>query len=101
MFVAIIGSLKDEETIRSCEEYWRNFGHEVFSLLDKDLQEKPLVQSQLRMIDKISFSDLVVAIPKKVDLRGNGSAEQKLTFGEGTTYEMAVASYFKKPIVIW
>ena len=44
-------------------------------------------------------ADLIVAVPKDVALTANGDSKYILEFGESTSYEMAIARRFNKPIL--
>ena len=101
MIITIIGSLKTKNKMNECKEYFERFGHRVFSPSDGKLQNSPLVEIQSVWIKAIKEADLVVAIPKNVCAENNGATNYILTFGESTSYEMAIANDLGKKIITW
>lgn len=101
MIITIIGSCKNKESMNACKEYWERFGHKVNCPCDSDRDGMSLITKQSDWIKKIEESDLIVAIHKELSIEGNGGTKHILDFGESTTYEMAIALRFNKPIVFW
>lgn len=66
---------------------------------DPEAQKEPLVDIQRRWIEKIEEADLIIAVPKRVAMTANGDSKYVLEFGESTSYEMAIARRFNKPIL--
>lgn len=102
MIITVIGSItKSKDEMIACKKFFERFGHEVHTPIDEGVQILPLVEIQETWIDRIEASDLVVAIPKVRQLGRHGSGRQDVTFGESTSYEMAIAKKFKKQVVVW
>ena len=99
MIVTIIGSLTKKGEIDKIKSFWVRHGAIVNSPEDPKVQKEPLVDIQRTWIKKIEEADLVVAVPKDVALTANGESKYILEFGESTSYEMAIARRFKKPIL--
>lgn len=99
MVVTIIGSLTKKKEMDEIKAFWEQLGAVVNSPGDPEVQKKPLVDIQKTWIKKIEEADLVVAVPKNVDLTANGDSKYILEFGESTSYEMAIARRFNKPIL--
>lgn len=62
------------------------------------------LQTQLVLLILINVMDanktqMIIAIPKNVALTANGDSKYVLEFGESTSYEMAIARRFNKPIL--
>lgn len=95
MVIIVIGSVKVSEiNIRTVAKYFEDFGHVVYTPLDEETKHLPLIAIQRLYIDKIKASDLIVVVPKKNIL-------YDVEIGESTSYEIAMAKYFGKPIVYW
>lgn len=98
MVVTIIGSLgKNAEDMRILKEkipeiYGNRDNLTIHSPLDN--QDGELVDIQRAFIDKLAAADVIVAISKP-----NDECPWKFTFGESTSYELALADYFKKKVV--
>lgn len=102
MIVTVIGSITaSKDKMIACKKFFERFGHEVRTPVDDGVQELSLIGIQTIWIDYIEESDLIVAIPKVLQLESHGSSRQELTFEESTSYEMAIANKFKKPVVFW
>lgn len=100
MIVTIIGSLKDVKEINKCQSYFEQFSDKVNSPA-KD-QKNSLIEGQMNWINKIKEADLIVAIPKSTIPDYDAiSTTLKENFGESTSYEIAIAAAFQKPIVFW
>lgn len=99
MVVTIIGSLSNEKEMEEIKAFLEEEGFKVNSPGDPEIQKKPLVDIQSTMIEKIEEADLVVAVPEDVALTANGDSKYILEFGESTSYEMAIARKFNKPIL--
>ena len=98
MVVTIIGSLRKKKEMNEIKAFWEQCGAVVNSPGDPELQKEPLVDIQRTWIEKIEEADLIVAVPKDVALTANGDSKYILEFGESTSYEMAIARRFNKPI---
>ena len=99
MVVTIIGSLTKKKEMDEIKAFWERCGAVVNSPGDPEVQKKPLVDIQSTWIEKIEEADLIVAVPKDVALTANGDSNYILEFGESTSYEMAIARRFNKPIL--
>ena len=99
MIVTIIGSLRKKKEMDEIKAFLEKCGAIVNSPGDPELQKKPLVDIQRTWIEKIEKADLIVAIPKDVALTAHGDNKYILEFGESTSYEMAIARRFNKPIL--
>lgn len=99
MVVTIIGSLTKKKEMDKIKAFLEKHGAIVNSPGDPELQKEPLVDIQGTWIEKIEKADLIVAIPKDVALTSHGDNKYILEFGESTSYEMAIARRFKKPIL--
>ena len=99
MIVTIIGSLRKKKEMDEIKAFWEQCGAVVNSPVDPEIQKEPLVDIQRTWIEKIEEADLIVAVPKDVALTANGDSKYILEFGESTSYEMAIARKFNKPIL--
>lgn len=99
MIVTIIGSLRKKKEMDEIKSFFEKCGAVVNSPGDPEVQKKPLVDIQSTWIEKIEEADLIVAVPKDVALTANGDSKYILEFGESTSYEMAIARKFNKPIL--
>lgn len=99
MVVTIIGSMTKKKEMDKIKAFLEKRGAIVNSPGDPELQKEPLVDIQGTWIEKIEKADLIVAIPKDVALTSHGDNKYILEFGESTSYEMAIARRFKKPIL--
>lgn len=99
MIVTIIGSLRKKKEMDEIKAFWERCGAVVNSPGDPELQKEPLVDIQRTWIKKIEEADLIVAVPKDVALTANGDSRYILEFGKSTSYEMAIARRFNKPIL--
>lgn len=99
MVVTIIGSLTKKKEMDKIKAFLEKRGDIVNSPGDPELQKEPLVDIQETWIEKIEKADLIVAVPKDVALTVNGDSKYILEFGESTSYEMAIARRFNKPIL--
>lgn len=99
MIVTIIGSLTKKKEMDEIKAFWKGLGFVVNSPGDPEIQKEPLVDIQRTWIGKIEEADLIIAIPKNVALTANGDGKYVLEFGESTSYEMAIARRFNKPIL--
>lgn len=99
MVVTIIGSLTKKKEMDKIKAFFEKRGAIVNSPGDPELQKEPLVDIQGMWIEKIEKADLIVAIPKDVALTAHGDNKYILEFGESTSYEMAIARRFNKPIL--
>ena len=99
MVVTIIGSLTKKKEMDEIKAFWEQCGAVVNSPGDPEVQKKPLIDIQSTWIEKIEEADLIVAVPKDVALTANGDSNYILEFGESTSYEMAIARRFNKPIL--
>lgn len=99
MVVTIIGSLTKKKEMDEIKAFWESRRCVVNSPGDPEVQKEPLVDIQRTWIEKIEEADLIVAIPKGVAQTANGDSKYILEFGESTSYEMAIARRFNKPIL--
>lgn len=99
MIVTIIGSLRKKKEMDEIKAFFEKCGAVVNSPVDPEVQKEPLVDIQRTWIEKIEEADLIVAVPKDVALTANGDSKYILEFGESTSYEMAIARKFNKPIL--
>lgn len=99
MIVTIIGSLTKKKEMDEIKAFWKSRGFVVNSPGDPEIQKEPLVDIQRTWIEKIEEADFIIAIPKNVALTANGDSKYVLEFGESTSYEMAIARRFNKPIL--
>ena len=99
MVVTIIGSLTKKKEMDKIKTFWESRGAVVNSPGDPEIQKEPLVDIQRTWIEKIEEADFIIAIPKNVALTANGDSKYVLEFGESTSYEMAIARRFNKPIL--
>ena len=99
MVVTIIGSLTKKKEMDEIKAFLEKCGAIVNSPGDPELRKKPLVDIQRTWIEKIEEADLIIAMPKSVSLTANGDSTYVLEFGESTSYEMAIARRFNKPIL--
>lgn len=100
MTVTIIGSLSKAERMKLIKRFLETKGVDVNIPLEKEIQSLPIVQIQKKWIEKIKEADYIVAVPEDTTFDGNGSGEIKYLFGESTSYEMAIADEFHKPVFI-
>ena len=99
MIVTIIGSLRKKKEMDEIKAFLEKCGAIVNSPGDPELQKEPLVDIQRTWIEKIEKADLIVALPKDIALTAHGDNKYILEFGESTSYEMAIARRFNKPIL--
>lgn len=99
MIVTIIGSLTKKKEMDKIKAFLERRGAIVNSPGDPEIQKEPLVDIQGTWIKKIEEADLIVALPKTVAMTTNGDSKYILEFGESTSYEMAIARRFNKPIL--
>lgn len=99
MIVTIIGSLTKKKEMDKLKAFLEKRGAIVNSPGDPEIQKEPLVDIQGTWIKKIEEADLIVALPKTVAMTTNGDSKYILEFGESTSYEMAIARRFNKPIL--
>ena len=96
MIVTIIGSLTKKKEMDEIKAFWEGRGAVVNSPGDPEIQKEPLVDIQRTWIEE---ADFIIAIPKNVAMTANGDSKYVLEFGESTSYEMAIARRFNKPIL--
>lgn len=101
MIITIIGSLSMKDKIIEVKRHFERFGNEVNCPYDEKEDDRPLFEKRIEWIEKIKKSDLVVAIPKNTKIEKENSNFLVLSFGESTSYEIAIASYFDKNIAFW
>lgn len=99
MVITIIGGLKRKKEMDEIKAFWEGRGSVVNSPGDPEVQKEPLVDIQRTWIEKIEEADLIIAVPKSVAMTANGDSKYVLEFGESTSYEMAIARRFNKPIL--
>lgn len=100
MIVTIVGSMSRKEYMEEIKSCFKKMGFEVNSPVDDQLKKLPLLTIQKKWIEKIEEADFIIAVPKINKLENSGSASQMMTFGESTSYEIAIATRFGKPILI-
>lgn len=98
MVVTIIGSMTKKKEMDKIKAFLEKRGAIVNYPGDPELQKEPLENIQRTWIEKIEKADLIVALPKDVALTANGDGKYILEFGESTSYAMAIARRFNKPI---
>ena len=96
MIVTIIGSLTKKKEMDEIKAFWEGRGAVVNSPGDPEIRKEPLIDIQRTWIEE---ADLIIAIPKSVAMTANGDSKYVLEFGESTSYEMAIARRFNKPIL--
>lgn len=106
--VVICGSIRQSaEQILQSANIFKMLGFEVIDPINFNRdheQDYSLGQIMSLYVKEIEGSDLVIVIPKSLQdyaLAENQIETILLTFGESTTYEMAISSVFDKPIVMW
>ncbi|WP_287643497.1 hypothetical protein [Bacteroides sp.] len=99
MVITIIGSLTRKKEMDEIKDLLEVRGFVVNVPGDPEAQKEPLVDIQRRWIEKIEEADLIIAVPKSVAMTANGDSKYVLEFGESTSYEMAIARRFNKPIL--
>lgn len=90
MKVTVCGSLNNKSIIEDVYTFaykvlGANYVH--YPIEEPDI---PLVNIRKNFIDHIVTSDLVIVIPKNY-----------FEFGDSVTWELAIARYLKKPVLIW
>lgn len=102
--VTIIGSTHSKESktvMKKCKEFWENQGYTVNYPLEMTPVTTPLCSIMRKYIDYISEAEFIIAIPKHSDPLHTEGCEYEIAFGESTSYEIAIANYFGKPVIIW
>lgn len=97
MTVTIIGSLQRRGRMKMIGKYFERKGHTVYVPTETHLS---LVEIQIEQIRKIKQADIIIAVPKSFEAEANGSGKMSYVFGESTSYEMAIANEFNKPVFI-
>lgn len=101
MIITLIGSVsKSRDRMIELKQEFEKQGFVVNCPCDEERQKQPLINLCTSWICKIREADLIIAIPKNYKLNENGSSIIEYLFGESTTYEMAIADYFNKRILI-
>lgn len=92
--ITIIGSItKSKEDIQKAEDFFKALGFYVIDPLTNNNESIPadtLYDIQFRYIGYIMNSNCICVVRKE-----DGS------IGESTSYELAMADYFKKPVILW
>lgn len=89
---------KIEDTFAASAEVWHPFKEPVVT----ETGITPLIDIMKDYIGRVLSSDLVVVIPKEVEVSKNASHNREtLSFGESVSYEMALAKVHKIPVLIW
>lgn len=103
MKIVICGSLSNKALLLNVEEELNKLfpGSNIITPVNEVRQEKSLLDIQKEYIVEIEAADLVVVIPKHVKTMRDGGQDMLFTFGESTTYEMALAHVHTKPVMIW
>lgn len=101
MIITIIGSCSMKDKMVEVKRHFERFGNEVNCPCEEKEDNRPLFEKRVEWIEKIKKSDLVIAIPKNTRIGKEDSDFLVLGFGESTSYEIAIASYFDKKIVFW
>lgn len=97
MIVTIIGSLTKKKEMDEIKAFLERHGAIVNS---PEVQKEPLENVYRTWIKKIEEADLIIAIPRNVNLTANEGNKYILEFGETTSYEIAIARRFNKPILV-
>lgn len=96
MTITIIGSVgkssEEMEFLKNKLLNWFHFDDELVVRSPLDDQEGQLIEIQRKFIKKIESADLVIVVSKSKD---------KLEFGESTSYEIALSSYFCIPVMFF
>lgn len=100
MIATIIGSLSKKEEMQVLKETFEHLGFHVNCPTDETLQKEPLLEIQKTWIKKIEDADLIIVVPKNLSMTSNGGTDYVITLGESTSYELAIATRFGKP-VLW
>lgn len=94
MKVVICGSHSMDKEMADCAIYFKEMlpgiENEIITPFTEDIS---LVVKMERYVSHIATADLVVIIPK--------AFSPEMNIGESTTYELAMARFFKKQIVYW
>lgn len=102
MIITIIGSYKDSDKIKQCKEFWEAYRCTVNCPCDENRKNMPLIKKQSDWIKKIKEADLIIAISKDINTESCADDTNiSLKFGESTSYEMAIANTFNKPVIFW
>lgn len=103
MIITIIGSVTvNRDEMRKCKKFFEKLGYQVYIPIDDPEHEKlPLLEKQRRWINHIEESDLIVAVSKIRILDNCENVQLGIMFGESTSYEIAIAEKFQKPIIFW
>lgn len=101
MIVTIIGSYSMKDKMLKVKDHFERFGNKVNCPWDEKRNEDPILTKRVEWIKKIEEADLVVVIPKDTRIGPEDSSFLVFSFGEFTSYEIAIASYFTKNIVVW
>ncbi len=108
--VTVIGSLSRSEDMQKVKEVLGNIFYKDCESITVNIpcesrfQDRPLLTNQIDWFNKIKRSDFIVAIPKDITINDNCCNDRstyKPVFGESTSYEIAIAKNFNKPIFIW
>lgn len=93
MKVVICGSHSMDKEMADCAIYFKEMlpgiENEIVTPFTEDI---PLVVKMERYVNHIATADLVVIVPKDCGT---------INIGESTTYELAIARFFKKQIIYW
>ncbi len=101
MTVTIIGSMSIEKTMDNVKKFFEKLGFTVNSPNAPGREHLSLYYQQSTWIGAIQNADFIVAIPKNIITESDGGSNFQFEFGESTTYEMAIAVEFQKPILVW
>lgn len=101
MIITVIGSMTKGNKMLEIKKFLEQFDNLVNIPVDDQLQKLPLLEIQKIWIKKIEEADLVVVIPKELTLQDKGGSKHLLDIGESTSYEIAIALYLGKKIVIY
>lgn len=102
MKITVIGSLSQAEIMKEISQWLEMQGNLVRTPADDNIQENALLNIQSLWIENIRKCDMIVAIPKSCEV--DPEAEKTVlgyTFGESTSYELAIAMSMNKPIMVW
>lgn len=105
MKVVIIGSLSCKHVIETVETFCKDVLGADNIITPFKCKSGSLLRMQKSYIQYIEDCDLVIAVPKysvtEESLEDNNHTYIKECFGESTSYEIAMALYLKKNILIW
>lgn len=106
MKVVVIGSVNAcSDEFKDIKKFFENRKCEVITPIDDDRQNgTPLIMLMEQYIEYIKNADIVIACSKNHLYCEDETSlweYERLEFGESTSYEIAIAKCFHKPILYW